>query len=554
MLAVSGKLDLTMGGPGFDLFEPNDNYVRVYTPKTAFGPAEFRRMIYQSKPRMQQDDTFGAFDCPDAGQIAPKRTRSTTPLQALNLLNSPFMHPAGRVLRRARRSARPATTPAKQVQRAFRARASARRRRATELAAADEAGHASTACRALPGAVQRERVRVRGLTHERPQTMHTRLGRSTARPPRRSSAHAGTGLGGIALAALLAEQGLLARRRHADPCPTIRPTRRLRRGRRTSPPKAKRVLVHLLLRRAAATSTRSTTSRSWSSGTASRCPAPTSSSPSRARTATSSKPLWEFKPRGQSGKMISDLLPHLAELADEMCFIHSMTAKSNTHGPAENQMSTGFTLDGFPSMGAWVSYALGQRGRGPARVRRHPRSARRAADRAEQLGQRLPARRVPGHRRSTPTSRSRTSRRPPAITPPADDGHARLPEAAQRRAPRRSIPATPSSPRASPATSWPRGCSSRAAEVGDLSQRNRRHAATTYGADDAEHDQGRLRPELPARPPAARARRAVRAALQRRLRDGRGRRQLGRPQDAQGAVRRPRADPRPARRRAAHAT
>src|ERR1043165_4981020 len=71
------------------------------------------------------------------------------------------------------------------------------------------------------------------------------------------------------------------------------------------------------------------------------------------------RPLWEFKPRGQSGKMISDLLPNLAELADELCFIHSMTAKSNTHGPAENQMGTGFILDGFPSMGSWVSYALG---------------------------------------------------------------------------------------------------------------------------------------------------------------------------------------------------
>ena len=70
-------------------------------------------------------------------------------------------------------------------------------------------------------------------------------------------------------------------------------------------------------------------------------------------------PQWEFKPRGESGKMISELIPNLAALADEMCFIHSMTAKSNTHGPAENQMSTGFTLDGFPSIGAWVSYALG---------------------------------------------------------------------------------------------------------------------------------------------------------------------------------------------------
>lgn len=71
------------------------------------------------------------------------------------------------------------------------------------------------------------------------------------------------------------------------------------------------------------------------------------------------RPIWEFKPRGRSGKMLSDMLPTLAELADEMCFIHSMTAKSNTHGPAENQMSTGFTLEGFPSMGAWVTYALG---------------------------------------------------------------------------------------------------------------------------------------------------------------------------------------------------
>ena len=51
-----------------------------------FGPAEFRRMVYQSKPRMVLDEFFGAFDCPDAGQPAAKRTSSTTPLQALNLL------------------------------------------------------------------------------------------------------------------------------------------------------------------------------------------------------------------------------------------------------------------------------------------------------------------------------------------------------------------------------------------------------------------------------------------------------------------------------------
>lgn len=70
-------------------------------------------------------------------------------------------------------------------------------------------------------------------------------------------------------------------------------------------------------------------------------------------------PIWKFRPRGKSGKLTSDLLPKIGEHADDICFWHGMTAKSNTHGPAENQMSTGFTLDGFPGMGAWVTYALG---------------------------------------------------------------------------------------------------------------------------------------------------------------------------------------------------
>ena len=71
------------------------------------------------------------------------------------------------------------------------------------------------------------------------------------------------------------------------------------------------------------------------------------------------KSPWEFRPRGHTGKMVSELVPHLAELTDELCFIHSMQGKTNTHGPGENFMSTGYTLDGFPSLGAWVTYALG---------------------------------------------------------------------------------------------------------------------------------------------------------------------------------------------------
>ncbi|MDE0915975.1 MAG: DUF1501 domain-containing protein [Planctomycetota bacterium] len=71
------------------------------------------------------------------------------------------------------------------------------------------------------------------------------------------------------------------------------------------------------------------------------------------------QPLYPFRPRGECGKMTSDLLPHLGDLSDDFCYIHSLHTKTATHGPGENCMSTGFTLEGFPSMGAWATYALG---------------------------------------------------------------------------------------------------------------------------------------------------------------------------------------------------
>ena len=71
------------------------------------------------------------------------------------------------------------------------------------------------------------------------------------------------------------------------------------------------------------------------------------------------KSPWEFRPRGKCGKMISDLVPNIGDMADDICFLHSLTSKTNTHGPGENFMSTGNTLDGYPSVGAWATYALG---------------------------------------------------------------------------------------------------------------------------------------------------------------------------------------------------
>lgn len=71
------------------------------------------------------------------------------------------------------------------------------------------------------------------------------------------------------------------------------------------------------------------------------------------------KPLWKFRPQGKSGKMISDIVPHIGKCVDDICFLHSVHTKSSTHGPAENLMSTGFNREGYPGMGSWVSYALG---------------------------------------------------------------------------------------------------------------------------------------------------------------------------------------------------
>ena len=68
---------------------------------------------------------------------------------------------------------------------------------------------------------------------------------------------------------------------------------------------------------------------------------------------------WDFVPCGKSGKMITSLLPHMAKHVDDIAFIHSMQSKTNTHGPGCVFMNTGHVQEGFPSAGAWMSYALG---------------------------------------------------------------------------------------------------------------------------------------------------------------------------------------------------
>ena len=90
ILRTSGKLNPTSGGRGFSLFKQRGG-LSGYDPIETFDESGWRRMIYAHKIRMQSVDIFGSFDCPDAGQMRPKRTQSITPMQALNLFNSTFM-------------------------------------------------------------------------------------------------------------------------------------------------------------------------------------------------------------------------------------------------------------------------------------------------------------------------------------------------------------------------------------------------------------------------------------------------------------------------------
>jgi hypothetical protein len=67
----------------------------------------------------------------------------------------------------------------------------------------------------------------------------------------------------------------------------------------------------------------------------------------------------KFAPAGQCGMELSELLPHHAKIADEVCWLRGMTTDVFNHGPAKLFMNTGFQAPGRPAMGAWVTYGLG---------------------------------------------------------------------------------------------------------------------------------------------------------------------------------------------------
>ncbi|MBI1370030.1 MAG: DUF1501 domain-containing protein [Planctomycetes bacterium] len=167
--------------------------------------------------------------------------------------------------------------------------------------------------------------------------------------------HTGTGLGAIALASLLNNDRLLA----APIAPDIDPSRPQAARKPHFAPRARNVIVIFC---SGALSHIDTFDYKPTLYNYDGKPLPGSAANFKTfqgENGNVAAPLYKFRPRGRCGKMTSDLLPRLGDLADEFCFIHSMTSRTNTHGPGENFMSTGNVLDGFPSMGAWVNYALG---------------------------------------------------------------------------------------------------------------------------------------------------------------------------------------------------
>lgn len=67
----------------------------------------------------------------------------------------------------------------------------------------------------------------------------------------------------------------------------------------------------------------------------------------------------KFKKHGQSGQWMSDLMPHLAQKVDDICFLKTCWCTSTIHAPAMYELHTGRTLMGHPSLGSWVTYGLG---------------------------------------------------------------------------------------------------------------------------------------------------------------------------------------------------
>ena len=148
VLQAAGNLDRSIGGPSFRIHNEKKTYAQ-WKVVDNHGPDTWRRMLYQERMRRVDDGLFTAFDFPDCGQVRAKRPVSTTPLQALNLMNSAFVVEQSEAI--AARATKNAADEAAAVDRCFalllgRAPSADERDACVELAQADSL---AAVCRAL---------------------------------------------------------------------------------------------------------------------------------------------------------------------------------------------------------------------------------------------------------------------------------------------------------------------------------------------------------------------------------------------------------------------
>ena len=118
VLAVTGKLNPTMFGPGYRDFDYEEAYAPIYRYKTADVPELWRRTVYRFVVRTTPDRFLTTLDCPDPANLTPRRLTTTTPLQSLALYNNDFMlRQAGYLAERLRSEC--GEDPGRQVERGF---------------------------------------------------------------------------------------------------------------------------------------------------------------------------------------------------------------------------------------------------------------------------------------------------------------------------------------------------------------------------------------------------------------------------------------------------
>lgn len=154
----------------------------------------------------------------------------------------------------------------------------------------------------------------------------------------------GGGLGGIALAKLLAEEGALA---GPEPLPVPH-----------YPPRARRV-IQLFMNGGASQMDTFDFKPELEKRHGEKFDPGAHFEAATSQPGSVMKCPFEFKQHGASGRWVSSVFPHLAGQVDEMAFLMAMASKTNVHGPASYMMNTGFLNPGFPSMGAWISHGLG---------------------------------------------------------------------------------------------------------------------------------------------------------------------------------------------------